>query len=226
MAKLTPRRKGAPESTDEMLTLAQRLLEPVKPYAYYAAVALTVVAVVLVIWSINSWIKSNREAKAAAAYALVTPKADLNAPNLDAAAALGEFIKEYPGTQATRQARLLRANLLYGLGRYAEAAQAYKSLLDRSDPDWDYLVSESLSYCYEGQGNFKQAAEVLKPLAEQVSGPWKVQIMQHLALIYARAGEPKEAAVYWRKLLAQSPDPALVSYFHDRLAAAEAQVKK
>jgi tetratricopeptide (TPR) repeat protein len=226
MAKITLKRRVALETPKDMLTLTERLWEAVRPYAYWAAVVVTVVAVVLGIWGINSWIKGHREAKAAAALALVTPKADLNAPDTAAAAALEKFVKEYAGTRAARQALLLRANLLYGLGRYPEAAQAYEALLDRGDPGWDRLVSESLSYCYEGMGNYKKAAEVLKPVAEQVSGPWKGEIMEHLALLYDQAREPKEAAVYWRKLLDQPPDPALASYFQEKLAAAEAQAKK
>ncbi len=84
------------------------------------------------------------------------------------------------------------------------------------------LVTESLSYCYEGLGNFKKAAEVLKPAAEQADGPLKTEIMRRLAMLYDKAKEPKEAAVYWRKLLEKPPDAALVPYLQEKLAAAEA----
>jgi lipopolysaccharide biosynthesis regulator YciM len=202
------------------------LLAPVKPYAKWLVMAGVVIAVGLGAWGVNANLQERREDKAVAALDLVTPKADLKAPNAAAAEALMKFIHEYAGTRAAREAQLTRANLLYKLGQFGEAAKAYASLLDGRDPGWDTLVNESLSYCYEGLGDFKQAAEVLKPVAEQSSGALKNFAMRRLALLYEQAKEPKEAAVYWRKLLDQPPDAALVPYLQEKLAAAEAGSKK
>ncbi len=226
MAKTTPRRRVMLDSPEGMRTLAQRLLEPVKPYAKWLVVGGVVIALGLGAWGINAGMQKRRDAKAAAAFASVTPKVDLQVPTADAAKVLGQFVQEYNGTRAGREAQLMLANLLYGLGQYAEAAKAYESLLDGRDPGWDLLVTESLSYCYEGLGNFKKAAEVLKPAAEQAYGPLKTEIMRRLAMLYDKAHEPKEAAVYWRKLLEKPPAPALVPYLQERLAAAEAAAKK
>jgi len=175
---------------------------------------------------VNAKLQERREDRAVAALALVTPKADLKAPAAAAAEALEKFVNEYAGTRAAREAQLTRANLLYRLARYGDAAKAYESLLDGRDPGWDTLVNESLSYCYAGMGNFKKAAEVLKPVAEQISGPLKSEVMRRLAMLYEQAKEPKEAVVYWRKLLDQPPDAAMVPYLQEKLAAAEAQGKK
>lgn len=226
MAKLTPRRRVALDNPEEVYSLAQRLLAPVKPYAKWLVLAGVVIAVGLGAWAVNARLQEGREDKAVATLALVTPKADLKAPNADAAKALEKFVKEHTGTRAAREAQLTRANLLYRLAQYGEAAKAYESLLDGRDPGWDTLVNESLSYCYEGMGNFKKAAEVLKPVAEQSSGPLQKEVMRRLALLYEQAKEPKEAAVLWRKLLDQPPDAALVPYLQEKLAAAEAQGKK
>jgi predicted negative regulator of RcsB-dependent stress response len=226
MAKITPRRRSALDNPEEVLNLAQRLLERVKPYAKWLVLAGVVIAVGLGAWGVTARMQASRQEKAAAALALVTPTADLKAPDAAAAKALEKFVNEYAGTRAARDAQLMRANLLYGLGQYAEAAKAYESLLDGRDPGWDTLVNESLSYCYEGMGNFKKAAEVLKPVAEQSSGPLKSEAMRRLAMLYEQAKEPKEAAALWAKLLEQPPDPALVPYLREKLAAAEAGSKK
>jgi lipopolysaccharide biosynthesis regulator YciM len=226
MAKITPRRKLALDNPEEVYTLAQRLLAPVKPYAKWLVLAGVVIAVGLGVWGVNARLQEGREDKATAALAQVTPKADLKAPNPAAAQALEKFIQAHTGTRAAREAQLARANLLYQLAQYTEAAKAYESLLDGRDPGWDTLVNESLSYCYEGTGNFKKAAEVLKPLVDQVSGPLQKEVMRRLALLYEQAKDPKEAAVYWRKLLDQPPDAGLVPYLQEKLAAAEAQGKK
>jgi predicted negative regulator of RcsB-dependent stress response len=226
MAKITPRRKLALDNPEEVYTLAQRLLAPVKPYAKWLVLAGVVIAVGLGAWGVNARLKEGREDKAVAALALVTPKADLKAPDAAAAKALDKFVNEYAGTRAAREAQLTRANLLYGLAQYEAAAKAYESLLGAEDPGWDTLVQESLSYCYAGMGNFKKAAEVLKPVAEQTFGPMKSEVMRRLAMLYEQAKEPREAAVYWRKLLDQPPDAALVPYLQEKLAAAEAGSKK
>ena len=226
MGKITPRRRVALDNPEEVYSLAQRLLAPVKPYAKWLVLAGVVIAVGLGAWGVTARMQESRQEKAAAALALVTPKADLKTPDAAAAAALEKFVNEYAGTRAARDAQLMRANLLYGLGQYGEAATAYESLLSGRDPGWDTLVNESLSYCYEGMGNFKKAAEVLKPVAEQSFGPLKSESMRRLAMLYEQAKDPKEAAVYWRKLLDQPPDPALVPYLQEKLAAAEAGGKK
>ncbi|MBM4300271.1 MAG: tetratricopeptide repeat protein [Deltaproteobacteria bacterium] len=226
MAKLSSRRRSALDNPEEVLNLAQRLLERVRPYAKWLVLAVVLIAVGLGAWGVNAKMQASREEKAAAALTQVTPKIDLNIPALAAANDLDKFIKEYPNTRAAREAQLMRANLLYRLAQYSEAAKAYESLQDGRDPGWDTLVQESLSYCYEGMGNFKKAAEVLKPVVEQISEPLKSEVMRRLAMLYEQAKEPKEAAVYWRKLLDQPPDAAMAPYFQEKLTAAESGSKK
>ncbi len=226
MAKATLRRKVTLDSPEEMLTWAQLWLGRLKPYTKWLVVGLVVIAVGLGAWGINARLQAGKEEKAAAALAQLTPKVSLEAPDAAAAQALERFVKEYAGTRAAREAQLMRANLLFHLKQYGQAATAYEALLDGRDPSWDLLVTESLSYCYEGMGNFKKAAAVLKPVVEKASGPLQGEEMRRLALLYDRAQEPKEAAVYWRKLLEKPPEAALKPYFQEKLAAAEAQVKK
>jgi predicted negative regulator of RcsB-dependent stress response len=226
MAKLTPRRRSALDNPEEVLNLAQRLLQQVKPYTTWLVVAGAVIVVALAAWGINARMDAGRQDKAAAAFAVLTPKADLKTPDPAAAQALEKFINEYRGTRAAREAQLQRANLLYRLARYPEAATAYESLLNSGDPGWDALVNESLSYCYEGMGDFKKAAAVLKPVVEHTSGAMQSEVMRRQAMLYEQAKEPKEAAALWTKLLDRQPNPDMVPYLREKLAAAEAAGKK
>jgi predicted negative regulator of RcsB-dependent stress response len=226
MAKIMPQRKLKLDSPKGIKEWADLWLERVKPYTKWLVLILVVIAVGLGAWGINARMQASREEKAAAALTQVTPKIDLNIPAVAAANDLEKFIREYSGTRAAREAQLTRANLLYKLQQYDEAAKAYESLLDGRNPGLDVLINESLSYCYEGMGNYKKAAEVLKPVEDQTHGPMQSEVMRRLAMLYEQAKEPGQAAVYWRKLLEKPPDSAMAFYFQEKLAVAEGGAKK
>jgi lipopolysaccharide biosynthesis regulator YciM len=226
MAKIGARRKSVLNNPEAVLDLAQGWLEQVKGQWIWLALGLGVAVIVLAAWFINAQMHEHREARAAAALALVRPKLTAPTAGAEAAKALEQVAKDYAGTKGARQAQLLRANLLYQQNNFAEAASAYEALLPSGDPAWDALIKESLSYCYEGLGDFKKAAATLKGLPEEASGNLKGEVTQRLALLLEKAGDPKEAAGYWQKLLNEANNPALHSYLEEKLAAAEATAKK
>ncbi len=224
MAKISSRRRGLLEDPEQVLNLAQRWLETARRQWKWLAAALVVVVVVFAAWGIHGRMQAAREDRAAAALVQLRPKLGAEAPEA-AAKVLKEMIAKYPGTKTASEAELLRANLLYRMKNYAEAAKSYQALLQGGDPGWSTLVSESLSYCYEGLGDYKKAAESLQPVADQSTGGFHAEVVQRLAMLYEKAGQPGEAAVYWKKLLDQAPNPVLLSYLKERLSEAEAAAK-
>jgi predicted negative regulator of RcsB-dependent stress response len=226
MAKTTLKHRVALDTPEGLMEWFQFWLERVKPYSKWVVLGVVVLAVGLGAWAIHARMQASRDEKAAAALAQITPKIDLNIPAATATNDLEKFIQEYPGTPAIREAQLMRANLLYQLKRYQEAAQAYESLLDKSDPPWNALITESLSYCYEDLGQYRKAAAILKPILDQIHGPMKTEVTTRLALLYDEAKDPREAAVYWRQLLEKPSDTAMGAYFQEKLAAAEAAAPK
>jgi lipopolysaccharide biosynthesis regulator YciM len=222
MAKPRPRRRPGLTEPEEVLTLAQRWLEPVKKYWKYMLVLGLIIVAVALGAGINAYLQARNESRADAALAQVNLQAPDAAPETQAVQGLENIIKEYPGTGAAREAALLRANLLYRLKNFGEAAKAYESL-SRQDPELAPFIAESLSYCYEGLGDFKKAAAVLKPAADQVKGPFQGEVWRRLAFLYEKAGEPREAAPYWKKLL-EMPNqaPGIIPYLKEKVAAAEA----
>ncbi len=222
MAKMTPRRRLALDKPEEVLTLAQRLLEPVRPYFKYLIAVAAAVVVLLGAWQINARLKAGQEERAGTALAQVQIKGTGETADAEVVKALDEMVKEYPGTKAAREAQLRRAHLLYRMKRYQEAAMAYEALLPAADPEMQMLLRESLSYCYENLGDYKKAAAVLEPAIQPASGNFKNVMTQRLALLYEKAGDKKEAAKYWGQLLEQAPNPALTVYLKEKVAAAEA----
>ena len=226
MAKIGARRKSVLDNPEEVLNLAQRLLERVKQQWKWLALGLVMVVIALVAWGLNARVKASREEGAAAALAQVRPKLAAPEANAEVAKALEQVIRDHAGTLGARDAQLLRANLLYKMKNYAEAAKAYETLLKGGDPGWDTLINESLSYCYEGLGDYKKAAAILKGVVEETSGNLKGEETRRLALLLEQTGDYKEAAVYWKKLLDEGGNPILQPYLKEKLAAAEAKGKK
>lgn len=222
MAKITARRRSIADNPEEVITLAQRLLEQAKRQWKWLSLVLSVVVIVLAAWFIQAKMQESREKQATAALAQVRPK--LAAP--EAAQALEEVVRTHPGAKAAREAQLLRANLLYQINNYAGAAKAYEALLPSGDPAWDTMIEESLSYCYEGLKDYRKAAATLKGLEERTSGPLKSEVTQRLALLLEQTGDFKEAAIYWKKLLDTGGNSPVLPYLKEKLAAAEAKTKK
>jgi len=233
MAKTKARRKSVLENPEEVLNLAQSLMEQAKRRWPWLALGLTVVVLALAVWLIRAAVLERREGQAAAALAQVLPRLSESEAGAEAAKELEHLAREHPGTRAARQARLLRANLLYQAKDYAPAARAYESLLPSGDPAWDALIDESLSYCYEGMGDPQKAVAALKAAVEQLPGPLKDEMRQRLALLLERAGDYQQAALYWRQLLEECNRPApgkrnpeMASYLKERLRQAESKLKK
>ncbi len=118
-------------------------------------------------------------------------------------------------------ARLFKGHLLYQTKKYADAAKTYEELRSalggKDSFGWSPFVTESLSYCYEAQGDYSRAAQTLKPLVDQSSGSYQTVLLARLALLFDKAGNRKEAEDAWQQLLSQAQNPALVSYWKEKL---------
>lgn len=223
MAKITVRRRpGVLQESEEVLTLVQRLLAPLKRYQHWIFLGLGGLLLLSLAWGGYSYWQNRQQDQAAAALDRVRP--ELNRPEGAGEAqltALAQISRDYAGTAAAREATLYQAHLLYQGKKYAEAAQAYESLLRGRDPGWDALVAESLSYCYEALGDFQKAAAALEPANDQATGAFQSEVQRRLASLYEQAGKPQEAGRYWQKLLEKPPHPSLVPYLKEKVAGLE-----
>lgn len=226
MAKPRSRKRDFLEKPPEIFSLQLRLLQYLQDYWKWVAAGLVLVFVGLAAWGITAQLQARRHEQAGAAMARIAPLLSKPEAADEALKGLEEILKKYPGTPAALEASIFRAHLLYQEGKYQEAARAYETLALGPAAGWDNLIAESLSYCYEAQGDFGKAARTLQPAAEKAAGPLQTEIYRRLAMLLEKAGEPQEALKYWRKLLDKPPDPSLVPYFHEKVAALEAGLQK
>jgi predicted negative regulator of RcsB-dependent stress response len=231
MARKKPRRRG-PQEPEEILNVAQQGLDYVRPYLKWLVIGGVTLALVLVGWGGYKFWQHNREARAQAALEQARPQLSQPDRAEEAIKALDALIRDYPATTAARMAELFKGHLLYQTKKYADAAKTYEKLrsaLGSKDSfGWSPFVTESLSYCYEAQGDYPKAAQTLKPLVNQTSGNYQTVLLARLALLYDKAGNQKEAEDAWQRLLSQAQNPALVSYWKEKLGRSpdKAQPKK
>ena len=229
MARKKPRSR-VPQEPEEILGLAQRSLDLVRPYLKWIIAGGVALALALLGWSGYSYLKHSRETQARAALDQVRPRLSQPEQAEEAIKSQATLIQNYPATNAAQLARLFKAHLLYQTKKFAEATQMYEDLrasLKSGDPyGWGQFVTESLSYCYEAQGNWARAAQVLMPLVDQTSGNYQTVLLARLALLYDKAGDHKEASQTWQRLVKQAKNPALVSYWKERLAGIRAEPPK
>ena len=226
MAKRKPRRR-APQEPDEILSLAQQSLNYVRPYLKWLIGGGIILLLGIAVWFGSGYLKQSRESRAQAALEQLRPQLSQTDQTDAAIQSLDALIKKYPSTNAALMGRLFKAHLLYQTEKYADAARTYKDLraaLGNHDPyGWKPFVTESLSYCYEAQGDYAQAAQTLKPLVNQVQGNYQTLLLSRLAVLYDKAGNRAEADAAWQRLLTQVQNPALASYWKERLAGSAQQ---
>jgi len=226
MAKPRSRKRDFVEQPPEVFSLQLRLLQYLKEYWKWVTAGLVAVFLGLAAWGIMAQIQARRSEQAGAAMAAIAPLLSQPEAGTKVMKDLDRIIKDFPGAPAAQEAAIFRAHLLYQAGNYAEAAKAYEGLRASAAAGWEPLIAESLSYCYEVQGDFRKAAKVLQPVADKTAAPLQNEIYRRLAMLLEKAGDQQEAAQYWRKLLDKPSDPALLPYFNEKLAAAEAASQK
>ncbi|MDD2903873.1 MAG: tetratricopeptide repeat protein [Syntrophales bacterium] len=226
MSKPRSRKRDFLEKPPELLSMQLRLLEYLKEYWKWVVAGLVVVFIGLAAWGVTAQLQARRQEQAGAAMARIAPLVSKPTTAGAALKGLDKIIKDFSGTPTAREASLLRAHLLYQMGKYTDAAKAYEALAQGPASPWSPLITESLSYCYEAQGDYRKAAQILQPLEGKAAGPLESEINRRLAMLLEKAGEPQEAAKYWRKLLDKPPAPSLLPYIKEKLAAKVPPQKK
>jgi tetratricopeptide (TPR) repeat protein len=162
----------------------------------------------------------------------------LSFPTTDARAnaALGvldQIGKEYDSTRVDDNVQLVRAGVLYELGRYDEAITLYRQVADSKLPDIHKLIArEGVARSIEAKALAQKDAGALKAgladaLAEYAKlqpdpkGLWADATLYHQARVSAKAGNTEGAKKLYKQLVDTMPASPFASEANDRLAALE-----
>jgi predicted negative regulator of RcsB-dependent stress response len=117
-------------------------------------------------------------------------------------------------------ARGMRASARYDGGKFAEAVDDYKKVLEKTDdPRLRALAIEGLAYCYEAQKDYGKALQQFRLLPRDGDKKYLAQYQE--ARVLAKKGDVKEATSLYKEIIAKGAPSSLVDRASDRLALLE-----
>jgi tetratricopeptide (TPR) repeat protein len=136
-------------------------------------------------------------------------------------AALGELdkvISAWGSTGAGRDARLVKAGILYDLGRYDEAIADYRAFLSRGPRgNLKAIGHEGLGYVYEAKGELDKALEEYR-LITQTGDFYRDRALFDQARVLERKGDKAGAQKLYQEILDKTPMTPLRDDISNRLA--------
>ena len=145
-----------------------------------------------------------------------------------ALAELDKLEKSHGGKAAVKRAQMVRAGLLFDLGRWTEAEAAFKRYLDDAavDDPLRFLAREGLALCAESQGKLDEALKLYQDLEPKAGDFYRDRVLYAQGRLLARKGDKKGAGEKFRDLLAKSPQSALREDAQSRLGLLGFSVEK
>ena len=227
--KRVPRKPGMTpqEIIADQRTLANWFTENVNLIVYASGAILFVLVITLGI----VWMKGEKKEAANSALssamamyqttvAQIKEDSDTGTEKLELALeSLNEVASEYASAPQGQTASLFKANVLYRLGRYQEAAATIEELDARNhelvnDINAFYLLARS----YEAMEDFKMAIESYKVAKGRSLGDMSAVIDIDLARCHELLGDMETAISIYREILSGYPDTIFASRAKMKLA--------
>jgi TolA-binding protein len=141
-------------------------------------------------------------------------------------AALPKFIEaaqQYPSTDAGLAARYHAAGVLAQLGRYGEAEQRYREVIDAGGRTiYGRTARLGLADAQLAQGKYDAAIAIYRDLSTESDPQLPVDgVLMQLGRAYVRAGKKEDAARAFNRLVEEFPDSLYVSDARRELEAAK-----
>ena len=223
--KRVPRKPGMTpqEILADQKTLASWFTDNINLIVYASGAILLVMVVTFGI----IWMKGEKKdtanaalSKAMAMYQVTVASMETNTEDLELALeSLHEVASEYADAPQGHTASLFKANVLYRLGRYQEAAATIEELDIRNhelvnDINGFYLLARS----YEAMGDFNKAIESYQVAKDRARGDMTAVIDIDLARCNELSGNVDTAISIYREVLSEYPDTVFATRAEKKLA--------
>jgi len=251
---------------EQLQSLSSRALQFVRPHALKLGAVVAGVVVILVGFSAYSWWQNRRAAEATKIYvqAMDLLRAEIVAedapppdptrppegkdepekPKFKSArerseavlALLDRLDKEHGSTGVAAEGRVVKAGLLYDLGRHDEAIGAYNKFLGASGQDarLRFVAREGLGYALEAkalaqadakarEAGLDEALRAFQQLQPDDKGYYRDYALFHQARIKATRGDKAGALALYRQILEKFAATPLKGEVETRIALLEEQ---
>jgi hypothetical protein len=251
--------------TDEFISGVDRIFRALKPHALRLAIFVGVIVVIVVSFTVWKWWGQRKAAAATSLYARAmalsgvpvqeeAPEPDPKKPvdprdlpdhfktRADRATAvlstLNALESEYGSTGVSEQADLLAADALFELGKFAEAAERYRSYVDQGGPDELVITArEGYAYSLEQQAmgekdagaqhsGLEKALAAFEAMQPKADGPRRDEALFHQARVLHGLGRNDDAVKRFEQILADHPSSGLKEDVELRLLALRAAPAK
>ena len=227
--KRVPRKPGMTpqEIIADQRTLANWFTENVNLIVYASGAILLVLVITLgIVWMKGEKKKAANSALSSAmamyqtTVAQIKEDSDTGTEKLELALeSLNEVASEYASAPQGQTASLFKANVLYRLGRYQEAAATIEELDARNhelvnDINAFYLLARS----YEAMEDFNMAIESYQVAKGRSLGDMSAVIDIDLARCHELSGDMETAISIYREILSEYPDTIFANRAEKKLA--------
>ncbi len=146
--------------------------------------------------------------------------------------ALDKLDKEYGGSDVAKRARLVKAGVLYDLGRFDDAANTYNQVLPSADGALKYIAREGLALSIEAKAlaekdaaartaGLDKALAEYKQLQPDEKGYYRDYAVYHQARVLALKGDKPGAVALYKQIVDKMPSSPVVGEARERLALLE-----
>ena len=201
---------------DVLLSLLSSITNYVKTHKQSVITVLVILVLAVSLgYAYNAHVKSVQEKSWAAYY-----KAQLAVmTDPTALTQLDSVSMQFPGTNAAQYAQLLKGDILYAQENYAQAADAYKSLLNKKNETLRTVATLSVAATQQATKDYDTAIKEMTKFIEQNPKSFALpQAYFTLAVSQELAGKTQEATETYKQILADYTKTYFGTMAKDRLA--------
>jgi hypothetical protein len=248
----------AVEPSEAVLDFWERLAKALHPHRVPILALTAGAALLLVGLSIYSWLDRRREEGASASFqeAIRTengkvqiadlpedfqmPGEDTTLPKFKTAqeratatlTALEQLDKQYGSSDVAKRARLIKAGVLFDLGRYDDAAKAYGDAAAAAEGALKFVAREGVALSIEAKAlaekdatarnaGLDKAMAEYKQLQPDEKGYYHDIAVYHQARVLALKGDKAGAVALYKQIVDKMPSSSVVGEARERLALLE-----